>query len=154
MTDMNIGITADERNEVAKNLTTFLAETYALYAKTHNYHWNVTGPMFDTLHKLFEEHYNDMWMAVDEVAERIRALDSMVPGDLTESATIALPTSVPKAKEMIADLIKGHETVVRVGRKLVETAEDAHDAVTADMVTGRMQIHEKDAWMLRSLLES
>lgn len=150
-----LGIVEQDRVEIAEGLSRLLADTYTLYLKTHKYHWNVTGPMFQTLHLMFETQYNELALAVDLIAERIRALDVMAPGSYTEFArlaTIQEDTDNPTATEMIARLVDGQETVVRTARSLFPTVDRAHDEPTADLLTQRMQVHEKTAWMLRSLL--
>lgn len=150
-----LGIAEQDRVEIAEGLSRLLADTYTLYLKTHKYHWNVTGPMFQTLHLMFETQYNELALAVDLIAERIRALDVMAPGSYTEFArlaTIQEDTDNPTATEMIARLVDGQETVVRTARSLFPTVDRAHDEPTADLLTQRMQVHEKTAWMLRSLL--
>jgi len=154
--DLNIGISENDRKAVAAELSQLLADTYTLYLKSHNYHWNVTGPMFQTLHLMFEEHYTEMWAAVDIVAERIRSLGEPSPGtyaEFSEMSTIAERVGVPEALEMVRDLVDGHEAVIRTARALVTTAESAGDPATADLATQRIEIHEKTAWMLRSLLQ-
>ncbi len=153
---MDIGISEKDRREIAQGLSRFLADTYTLYLKTHNFHWNVTGPMFQTLHLMFMDQYNEAWMAVDLVAERIRALGFPAPGSYAEfSRLTSIPESegVPKAKDMIRELVAGQETVARTARSIFPIAEKAGDQPTLDLLTQRMQIHEKNAWMLRSLLE-
>jgi starvation-inducible DNA-binding protein len=150
-----LGIAEQDRVEIADGLSRLLADTYTLYLKTHKYHWNVTGPMFQTLHLMFETQYNELALAVDLIAERIRALDVMAPGSYTEFArlaTIKEDTDNPSATEMIARLVDGQETVVRTARSLFPLVDRAHDEPTADLLTQRMQVHEKTAWMLRSLL--
>jgi starvation-inducible DNA-binding protein len=154
---INIGISDKDRGKIADGLAHVLADTYTLYLKTHNFHWNVTGPMFNTLHLMFETQYNELALAVDLVAERIRALGLPAPGTYTDFARLtAIPETkgVPKAEEMIALLVAGHETVARTARSVFPTADAAHDEPTADLLTQRMQEHEKTAWMLRSLLEA
>ncbi len=146
----NTGISQKERQEIANGLIQLLGDTYILYQKTHNFHWNVTGSMFSSLHLMFETQYNELWMAVDVIAERIRALGFFVPVDFKSS--IKLPTDVPKAEEMIKQLLDGHETIARNVRKLFDLADDADDEATADLVTERLNTHEKTAWMLRSTL--
>lgn len=152
---MDTGITEDARTEIAAGLSRLMADTYTLYLTTHGYHWNVTGPLFHSLHQMFEDEYLELWAAVDVIAERIRALDSLAPGSSTEIAAL---TSVeegggsPEALEMVARLVAGHETVIRTAREVVETAETGGDVATADLATGRIEIHEKTAWMLRSML--
>lgn len=147
------GISAEARKEVAQGLSELLADTYTLYLKTHGYHWNVTGPMFGTLHVMFEEQYAEMAAAVDEIAERIRALDHHAPGSFAEFkplTEIAEASGVPEAMEMVKDLIAGHETLITRARGLVSTAEEVEDVATADLVTTRIDAHEKAAWMLRA----
>jgi starvation-inducible DNA-binding protein len=156
MIAVNTGIPEKNRTEIAKGLSRLLADTYTLYLKTHNYHWNVTGPMFQTLHIMFEEHYNELALAVDVIAERIRALGDYAPGSYKSYAklsSIEESEEVPTAQEMIRDLLKGHEAVCRTARSIFEPADDATDEATADLLTQRIQVHEKTAWMLRSLLE-
>ena len=153
---IDIGIEANQRQGIAAGLEHVLADTYTLYLETHNFHWNVTGPMFQTLHLMFETHYNELALAVDLVAERIRALGFPAPATykkFTELSSIKEPDGVPKAQEMIKLLVEGHETVARTARKVFKAAEDANDQPTCDLLTQRMQVHEKTAWMLRSLLE-
>lgn len=150
---MDTGITEEARTEIAAGLSRLMADTYTLYLTTHGYHWNVTGPLFHSLHQMFEDEYLELWAAVDVIAERIRALDSLAPGSSTEIAAL---TSVeegggsPEALEMVARLVAGHETVIRTAREVVETAEEGGDVATADLATGRIEIHEKTAWMLRA----
>jgi starvation-inducible DNA-binding protein len=154
--EINIGIGADERKEIADGLSRLLADTYTLYLKTHNFHWNVTGPMFQTLHLMFETQYNELALAVDLVAERIRALGFPAPGSYREFgklASIAEAEGVTDAKAMIRELVEGQEAVIRTARGVFPAAEKANDQPTADLLTQRMQVHEKTAWMLRSLLE-
>jgi len=155
-TDIDIGIDADGRAEIAQGLARVLADSYTLYVKTHNFHWNVTGPMFHTLHAMFEQQYTELSTAVDEVAERIRALGAYAPGSykaFAELTSIEEETGVPKAEDMIRQLVKGHETVARTAREVFPAAQAAGDEPTADLLTQRMQLHEKTAWMLRSLLQ-
>ena len=152
---INIGIEESDRHEIAEGLSRLLADTYTLYLKTHNFHWNVTGPMFQTLHLMFEEQYNELWQAGDLVAERIRALGFPAPGTYREYSmltSIKEAEGVPRAEEMIRQLVEGHETVIRTARSVFSVAERASDAPTADLLTRRMEVHEKTAWMLRSLL--
>ena len=152
-----IGIEDNKRQEIAEGLSRLLADTYTLYLKTHNFHWNVTGPMFQTLHTMFETQYTELALAVDSIAERIRALGYPAPGTYSEYAKLSsIPetTGVPKATEMIKLLVEGQEAVVRTARSLYPLVNEANDEPTADLLTQRMQIHEKTAWMLRSLLES
>lgn len=152
---INIGISDQDREAIAQGLAKVLADSYTLYLKTHNYHWNVTGPMFNTLHLMFEQQYTELATAVDEIAERIRALDVHAPGSyraFSELTDIEEETSVPTAEEMIRQLVIGQETVVRSARNALPVTEAAHDEPTADLLTQRMQVHEKNAWMLRSML--
>lgn len=153
---IDIGIPESQREEIATGLSRLLADTYTLYLKTHNYHWNVTGPMFTTLHTMFEEQYQELALAVDEIAERIRALGIFAPGSYSrfqELTRIDEETRVPSAQEMIQQLVLGQETLVRTAREIFPVIEAAHDEPTADLLTNRMQTHEKTAWMLRSLLQ-
>ena len=153
--EINIGIPENQRKSIAEGLAKLLADTYSLYLKTHFFHWNVTGPMFNTLHLMFETHYNEMWLAVDPIAERIRALGIHAPGTYSafgKLTSIKESENVPKAEEMIKQLVLGHETVTATARASVKIAEDANDQPTLDLLTQRMQYHEKTAWMLRSLL--
>ncbi len=153
---MDIGIKEQDRKNIAQGLSHLLADTYTLYLKTHYFHWNVTGPMFNTLHLMFETQYNELALAVDLVAERIRALDVYAPGtyrDFAKLTSIKESESVPKAQDMIAELVAGHEAVCRTARCVFPTADAAADEATADLLTQRLQVHEKTAWMLRSLLE-
>ncbi|MDO4435216.1 MAG: Dps family protein [Cardiobacteriaceae bacterium] len=153
---INIGLSDEQRQAIAYGLSKVLADTYTLYLKTHNYHWNVKGPMFRTLHLMFEEQYNELALAVDLVAERIRALDYLAPGSYSEFAAL---TSIKEgvgatdAKSMIRELVEGQEAVARTCRELFPVVDEANDQPTADLLTVRMQTHEKTAWMLRSLLE-
>ncbi len=152
---INIGIEEDQRKAIAHGLSVLLADTYTLYLKTHNYHWNVTGPMFQTLHTLFETHYNELALAVDEIAERIRALGEFAPGSYKEYAkltSIKEADGIPSAEEMIKDLVKGQEAIAKTARSIVPVADSASDEVTLDLLTQRMTVHEKNAWMLRSLV--
>ncbi len=154
--DINIGIDAKNREQIATSLSKVQADTYTLYLKTHNYHWNVTGPMFQTLHLMFEQHYNELALAVDAVAERIRALGFPAPGTYRQFASLSSikeEDGIPKAPDMIRLLVEGHEAVARTARASFTIAADANDQPTCDLLTQRMQIHEKTAWMLRSLLE-
>ncbi|TJY64765.1 DNA starvation/stationary phase protection protein [Sinimarinibacterium sp. CAU 1509] len=153
---IDIGITKDVRKGIAEGLSALLADEYTLYLKTHNFHWNVTGPMFNTLHLMFETHYTEAATAVDLIAERIRALGFPAPG--TYRAFAALSSieevdGVPDWKTMVTQLIKGHEACVKTARRMFPLVDDASDEPTADLLTQRMQVHEKTAWMLRSLLE-
>ena len=156
MVQINIGIEAGTREEIAAGLSRLLADTYTLYLKTHYFHWNVTGPMFQTLHLMFETQYTELALAVDLIAERIRALGFIAPGSYTEYAKLSsIPetTTVPKAVEMIKLLVEGQESVCRTARSIFPVVEKASDEPTADLLTQRLQLHEKTAWMLRSLLE-
>ncbi len=153
---IDIGIPEKDRLAIANGLSKVLADSYTLYLKTHKYHWNVTGPMFQTLHLLFETQYTELSLAVDLVAERIRALGVLAPGSYAEFAkltSIEDSTGFPKAKEMVAQLVAGQEAVVRTARSVFPIAEKAQDQATMDLLTQRMQLHEKNAWMLRSLIE-
>lgn len=151
----DIGIDEGHRQDIVKGLSRLLADTYTLYLKTHYYHWNVTGPMFNTLHLMFETQYTELWAAVDVIAERIRALDEFAPGTYTEFAkltSVKETIGAPPALEMVSHLLEGHETVTRTARTMIKTAGDANDEATMDLLTQRLQVHEKTAWMLRSLL--
>jgi starvation-inducible DNA-binding protein len=153
---IDIGISDGDRKKIAEGLSRLLADTYTLYLKTHNYHWNVTGPMFNTLHLMFETQYTELATAVDEIAERIRALGYPAPGSYVQFqklSSVKESDGVPSAEDMIADLVKGQEIVVKTARSVFPAAEAANDEPTADLLTQRMQIHEKTAWMLRSMLE-
>jgi starvation-inducible DNA-binding protein len=154
--DMDIGISAKDRQRIAEGLSHLLADTYTLYLKTHNFHWNVKGPMFQTLHLMFEAQYNELALAVDLIAERIRALGHPAPGTYTEYARLSsIPETegVPEAREMIRLLVEGQEAVARTARRIFRVVDKASDEPTADLLTQRMQVHEKTAWMLRALLE-
>ena len=149
------GINEADRQAIAGALSRFLADTHVLYLKTHNYHWNVTGPMFQTLHLMFELQYNELWTATDLIAERIRALGFFAPGTYKEYArlaTIQEEDGVLAATDMIRLLVEGNDAAARTARAGLKIAEDASDAPTADLLTQRLQVHEKTAWMLRSLL--
>ncbi len=153
---INNGISEGSRKEIAEGLSSLLADTYTLLLKTHNYHWNVTGPMFQTLHTLFETQYTELFAAVDLVAERIRALGYPAPGSYAQFAkltTIQEATSVPRAKDMIQELVKDNEAVAKTARSLFPKAEAGNDEATLDLLTGRLDVHEKAAWMLRSHIE-
>ena len=155
--NIEIGINEKDRAEIAEGLGKLLADTYSLYLKTHNFHWNVTGPMFQTLHLLFETQYNELAIAVDLVAERIRSLGFPAPATYSEFvrlSSIKETDGVPKAEEMIRLLVEGQEAVVRTARSIFPVVERVSDQATADLLTQRMQLHEKTAWMLRSLLET
>jgi starvation-inducible DNA-binding protein len=153
---IDIGIPEKQRTKVAEGLSRLLADSYTLYLKTHKFHWNVTGPMFQTLHLMFETQYTELAMAVDLVAERIRALGFYAPGSYAEFSklsSIKESEGVPKAEDMIRQLVEGQEAVVRTARSIFPIAEKAGDEATADLLTQRIQLHEKTAWMLRSLLD-
>ncbi len=153
---MDIGISEKDRAKIVEGLNRLLADTYTLYLKTHNFHWNVTGPMFQTLHLMFMDLYNEQWMAVDAIAERIRTLGFPAPGSYREFAdltSIEECHGVPNARDMIRQVVDGQESVVRTAREIFPVAEKVGDQPTLDLITQRMQIHEKNAWMLRSLLE-
>jgi len=153
---MNTGISAKDREAIAQGLSRLLADTYVLYLKTHNFHWNVEGPMFQTLHQMFMEQYTETWNAIDLVAERIRSLGHYAPGTYREYlglARVKETPGVPRAEQMVKLLIEGQEAVVRTAREVLPLAERADDQPTLDLLTQRMQIHEKNAWMLRSLLK-
>ena len=154
--NVNIGIDDANRAKIADGLSRLLADTYSLYLKTHNFHWNVTGPMFQTLHLMFETQYTELALAVDLIAERIRALGYPAPGTYSEYAKLSsIPETagVPKAKEMIRLLVEGQEAVTRTARSIFPLVDAVNDEPSADLLTQRMQVHEKTAWMLRSLLE-
>ena len=154
---VNIGISESDRKEIADGLSRLLADTYTLYLKTHNFHWNVTGPMFQTLHTMFETQYTELSTAVDEIAERIRALSFYAPGSYKQYAlltSIKEAEGVPNANEMIRQLVDGQEAVVRTARSIIPAVDRASDEATTDLLTVRMQNHEKTAWMLRSMLEN
>lgn len=154
--DINIGLTLEQRTQIAQQLSRLLADSYTLYLKTHNYHWNVTGEQFNTLHAMFETQYTELAGAVDEVAERIRALGLPAPGSYREFnglTSIEEADGNETAAEMLRELVVGQETVARTAREAFPAADGANDQPTADLLTQRMQIHEKNAWMLRSMLE-
>ena len=153
---IDIGINDSDRRAIADGLARLLADTYTLYLKTHNYHWNVNGPLFNTLHLMFETQYNELALAVDQIAERIRALGHPAPGSyrsFSRLSSIQEEEGAPPAEEMIRQLVIGQEAVVRTAREIFPTVGRANDEPTADLLTQRMQIHEKNAWMLRSMLE-
>ena len=155
--DIDIGMTPEQRQEIANQLSALLADSYSLYLKTHNYHWNVTGPLFNTLHTMFEAQYTELATAVDDIAERIRALGIKAPGSysaFTALTSISEATGGESAEQMIRALVEGQETVARTARAAFPAADSADDEPTADLLTQRMQIHEKNAWMLRSMLET
>lgn len=153
---IDIGISDADRKKISGGLARMLADTYTLYLKTHNFHWNVTGPMFQTLHLMFMDQYNETWLAVDLLAERIRALGYPAPGSYKEFAALTCikdSSGLVNAKEMIQQLILGQEAVTRTAREVLPIAEKAGDQPTVDLLSARMQVHEKNAWMLRSLLD-
>ena len=153
---INIGISADEREKIAQGLAALLADSYTLYLMTHNFHWNVTGPMFNTLHLMFMGQYTEQWNALDVIAERIRALGHPAPGtykEFTKMASIKEVEGVPKATDMIRYLVDAQEATARTARELFPVVNAANDQPTADLLTQRLEVHEKTAWMLRSLLE-
>jgi starvation-inducible DNA-binding protein len=152
---IDIGLDEAQRQQIAGGLERVLADTYTLYLMTHNFHWNVTGPMFQTLHTLFQTQYNELWLAVDDVAERIRTLGEPAPGTYSKLAAltrIAEPQGVPEAMEMVRTLVRGHETVVKTIREVLPLAQSASDESSISLLTDRLLIHEKTAWMLRSLI--
>ena len=153
---IDIGLKEEERAAIALGLSRLLADSYTLYLKTHNYHWNVVGPQFNTLHMMFEAHYNELALAVDEIAERIRALGERAPGSYREFgqlSSVEEDIDEPNAAQMIQRLVHGQETIVRTARSIFPVVQAANDEPTADLLTQRMQVHEKTAWMLRSMLE-
>jgi starvation-inducible DNA-binding protein len=154
---INIGISPNDRSAIAAGLSALLADTYTLYLTTHNFHWNVTGPMFSTLHTMFMTQYTELWNAVDPIAERIRSLGHTAPGSYAQFSSLAsiddAPASPPKALDMVRILVTGHEAVARTARELFPLADKAGDEPTADLLTQRLTMHEQTAWMLRSLLE-
>jgi starvation-inducible DNA-binding protein len=154
---VNIGLSESDRSTIAQGLSRLLADTYTLYLTTHNFHWNVTGPMFTSLHTMFMEQYTELWNAVDPIAERIRALGHWAPGGYAQFSALAsmpdTPAEPPRALDMVRRLVEGHETVARTARETFPLAEQAGDQPTADLLTQRLEVHEKTAWMLRSLLE-
>ncbi|NWH09493.1 MAG: DNA starvation/stationary phase protection protein [Alphaproteobacteria bacterium] len=154
--DIDIGIPSDERHEIVAGLSRVLADTYTLYLKTHGFHWNVTGPMFNTLHQMFMTQYTELWGSIDLIAERIRSLGHPAPASykaFSALASIKDEDGVPDAMKMVRQLLKGHETAARTCREAFPAAERASDQPTMDLLTERMQAHEKTAWMLRSLLD-
>ena len=154
---IDIGISEKDRAAIAGGLSRLLADTYTLYLTTHNFHWNVTGPMFNTLHQMFMTQYTELWNAVDPVAERIRSLGHAAPGSYAQFSMLAsvpdVPVTPPKALEMVRILVQGHEAVARTARELFPLADQASDEPTADLLTQRLTVHEKTAWMLRSMLD-
>ncbi|KAF1019547.1 MAG: DNA protection during starvation protein 2 [Paracidovorax wautersii] len=155
---INIGLSERDRGAIAKGLNRVLADTFGLYLTTHNFHWNVTGPHFNSLHAMFMGQYTELWNAIDSVAERIRSLGFYAPGSYKEFAQLAsvpdTPLVPPKAEDMVRILVKGHETAARTARELFPLLDKASDEPTADLLTQRVQSHEQTAWMLRSLLEA
>ncbi len=152
--EINIGINATDRSEIAAGLNRLLADSYTLYLQTHNFHWNVTGPRFHDLHLLFEDQYTELATAVDEIAERVRALGVPAMGtysDFAKLSSIKETSGVPSAEDMVRILTDSHETVVRTAREVLKQAQDADDESTASLVGDRMRVHEKTAWMLRSM---
>ena len=153
--EINIGISTEDRQAIAEGLSRLLADSYSLYLKTHNYHWNVTGPMFQALHNLFQTQYTEIWTALDDIAERIRALGFPAPGTYKAFQSLSsIPDAdgVPAAEDMVRDLVNGQESVVRTARAVFKIADAASDEPTCDLLTQRLQIHEKNAWMLRTML--
>lgn len=153
---IDIGIPEKQRREIAEGLSSLLADSFSLYLTTHNFHWNVTGPMFQTLHVMFMEQYTELWNSLDDVAERIRSLGHPAPGtfgQFGQLTSIEEVDGVPKAKDMVKILVEGHEAVAKTARSIFPTAEEGGDEATIDLLTQRLQVHEKTAWMLRSLLE-
>lgn len=153
---MDTGISSEDRAKIVESLSTVLADAYMLYLKTHNFHWNVTGPMFSSLHVMFEEQYTEQWTALDDIAERIRALGHFAPATYKRYAELSNITEEPdvlSAKDMIRQLVEGNEILTRTLRAGVKVADELDDFPTADMLTTRMEVHEKNAWMLRSFLE-
>ena len=153
---VNIGISTENRAAIAAELSKVLADSYTLYLMTHNFHWNVTGPLFNTLHVMFMTQYTEEWTALDDIAERIRALGHNAPGtyrEYAELSSIKEPTNIPDALEMVRLLVKGNEAVATTARQAFASADECNDQPTADLKTRRLDIHEKNAWMLRSLLE-
>jgi starvation-inducible DNA-binding protein len=153
---IDIGISDVNRKKIASGLSNLLADSYTLYLMTHNFHWNVTGPMFNTLHTMFMAQYTEQWAALDVIAERIRALGYPAPGtyqEFAKRASIAEVAGVPRASEMIQHLVKAQEATARTARNLFPVVDKANDQPTADVLTQRIDVHEKTAWMLRSLLE-
>ena len=154
---INIGISSSDRGAIAGGLSRLLADTYTLYLSTHNFHWNVTGPMFNTLHSMFMAQYTELWTAVDPIAERIRSLGHAAPGSYAQFAALSsiddAPATPPKALEMVRILVQGHEAVARTARGIFPLADKAGDEPTADLLTQRLTVHEQTAWMLRSMLE-
>ncbi|OAL76740.1 DNA starvation/stationary phase protection protein [Acinetobacter sp. SFB] len=156
LSEIDIGISKENRAQIVKDLSRLLADSYTLYLMTHNFHWNVTGPQFNSLHTMFMTQYTEQWNALDIIAERIRALGFPAPGTYKEFASLTAikeVEGVPRAQEMVKLLVNAHETVARTARGIFSIVEKANDQPTADMLTQRLDVHEKTAWMLRSLLE-
>ncbi len=154
--NIDIGIAEEDRGRLANGFSRLLADSYALYLKSQNFHWNVVGPRFQSLHVMFEQHYTELAPAIDEIAERIRSLGHLAPGGFkafAELSSVAETEGVPEANEMVGYLVEAHEAVVRTARTVVKIAEEVGDAASADLATQRLQVHEKTAWMLRSSLE-
>jgi starvation-inducible DNA-binding protein len=154
--EIAIGLGPADREGIADGLGNLLADTYALYVKTQSFHWNVTGPMFRALHEMFDEQYHELANSLDEIAERIRALGQIAPGSFSQFSkltSVEEETAVPAAEEMVRQLVVGHEAVVRTARNVFTTSEEAGDQVTMDLLAERMQVHEKQAWMLRAILQ-
>jgi starvation-inducible DNA-binding protein len=155
MTNLNIGLQENHATKIADGLSHLLADSYTLYLKTHNYHWNVTGPMFTTLHQMFEDHYTEMATAVDDIAERIRIIGHPAPGSykqFSKLTSIEEEDGIPSAHSMISNLLKGHETVVRTAKSILPAVDEANDEGTLALLSSRIELHEKTAWMLRSML--
>ncbi len=155
MSQIDIGISEGSRQEIAQGLKKLLADSYTLYLQTHNFHWNVTGPQFRELHLMFEEHYTELAIAVDDIAERIRTLGFTAPGTyraFAELSSVKEIDGVPEAKEMVTILMQAHETVVRTSREVLKVAQEADDESSASLIGDRMRVHEKTAWMLRATL--
>jgi starvation-inducible DNA-binding protein len=153
---INTGISAKDREKIAHGLSRLLADTYVVYLKTHNFHWNVTGPMFNTLHLMFMTQYNELWLALDLIAERIRSLGLPAPAtyaEFSKLASIKETPGVPKAEQMLKLLVEGNEAIVKTARSMLPLTDKASDEPTTDLLTQRMQVSEKNAWMLRSMLE-
>jgi starvation-inducible DNA-binding protein len=151
--EVHTSLSIDDRKELAEGLGRLQADTFALYLQSHNYHWNVTGPMFRSLHLMFDEQYTELWTAVDEIAERIRSLGHTAPGTMAEFmrlSSVPAEEAIPEAMDMVTDLAEGHEIVAQTGREIVEIAERAGDVATADLATRRVDVSEKSAWMLRA----
>lgn len=154
-TNINIGLQENHARQIADGLSKLLADSYTLYLKTHNYHWNVTGPMFSTLHQMFEEHYTELATAVDDIAERIRIIGHPAPGSykqFSQLTSIKEEDGVPSAHSMISNLLNGHETVVKSAKDILPIVDEANDEGTLSLLGARIELHEKTAWMLRSML--